>query len=297
MKRVSESLFFDIRGLRYHVRRWGRPDAPALLMLHGWMDASASFQFLVDALEGDWQVYAPDWRGFGETAWSDAPSYWFPDYLADLDRLLDVLPLSEPVDLIGHSMGGNVACLYAGVRPARVRRLINLEGLGVAMRPPEEAVTRYGRWLDELARPTGFRTYDSFDAFAQRLQQRNPRLTAERAHFLARHWGRQTADGRVVLRGDPAHKLVNPVPYRLPEAMACWRQVIADVLWVEGEESGAPARLHLSEADLAERRACFRSLRLARLPDADHMLHHDQPEALARLIEAFLAETGGEKGA
>src|SRR5690606_37160511 len=89
VKRVSESLFFDIRGLRYHVRRWGRPDAPALLMLHGWMDASASFQFLVDALEGDWQVYAPDWRGFGETAWSDAPSYWFPDYLADLDRLLD----------------------------------------------------------------------------------------------------------------------------------------------------------------------------------------------------------------
>jgi len=285
----SVSLHFDVRGLRYHVRRWGSPNAPRIVMLHGWMDVSASFQFLVGALQRDWCVLAPDWRGFGETQWSGAPSYWFPDYLADLDRLLAILHADGPVDLLGHSMGGNVACLYAGIRPHRVRRLINLEGLGVTMRPPEEAVTRYARWLDELATPSEFNNYPSFEALAQRLMQRNPRLMPERADFLARHWGRISETGEVVLRGDPAHKLVNPIPYRLPEAMACWRKVTADVLWIEGGASGAAARLHLSEADIAERRACFAALRCEVVPDAGHMLHHEQPEALARLIEGFLA--------
>lgn len=292
----SESLFLDVRGLRYHVRRWGDPQAPVLFMLHGWMDVSASFQFLVDELKDDWCVVAPDWRGFGETQWSGAQSYWFPDYLADFDRLLDELYPKTSVRLVGHSMGGNVACLYAGIRPERVSHLVNLEGLGVAMRPPEEAVSRYERWLDELAVPTLFNTYPSFEAFAERLMQRNPRLNVTRADFLARHWGRQTESGEIVLRGDPAHKRVNPIPYRLPEAMACWRRITAPVLWVEGAESAAAQRLNLSAEDIAERRACFASIQCATIPAAGHMLHQEQPEALARLIETFLV-SGDAKAA
>jgi pimeloyl-ACP methyl ester carboxylesterase len=54
-----------VRGLRYHVRHWGDPQAPKIFMMHGWMDMSASFQFMVDALQQEWHVIAPDWRGFG----------------------------------------------------------------------------------------------------------------------------------------------------------------------------------------------------------------------------------------
>ena len=61
----SRSRFVPIRGLSYHVRTWGDPAARKLFLLHGWMDVSASFQFLVDALADDWHVLAPDWRGFG----------------------------------------------------------------------------------------------------------------------------------------------------------------------------------------------------------------------------------------
>src|SRR4051794_15409115 len=67
--RASESLFFDVRGLRYHVRHWASRGAPKVVLLHGWMDVSASFQFLVDELQGAWDVYAPDWRGYGLTDW------------------------------------------------------------------------------------------------------------------------------------------------------------------------------------------------------------------------------------
>ncbi|MGB7543137.1 MAG: alpha/beta hydrolase [Burkholderiales bacterium] len=285
----SESVFVTVRGLRYHCRCWGEARAPLLFMLHGWMDVSASFQFLVDALRRDWRVIAPDWRGYGLTAWTDGDSYWFPDYFGDLDALLAHLQPDAPATLIGHSMGGNVAVMYAGIRPQRVARVVDLEGFGMAGTRPEQAPRRYARWLDELAgKAPAFRDYDSFDALAERLCGNNPRLERDQALFLARHWGRAKMDGRVELASDPAHKLVNPVLYRLEETEACWRNVAAPVLWVTGAETKALEHLKLSEADLAARKACFRNLTERVIADAGHMLHHDQPQRVAEAIEEFL---------
>jgi pimeloyl-ACP methyl ester carboxylesterase len=286
--RPAESRYFDVRGLRYHVRSWPSPGAPKIVLLHGWMDVSASFQFFVDELHGQWDIHAPDWRGYGLTDWGRADCYWFPDYLADLDVLLAQLGAEGPVHLVGHSLGGNVACMYAGVRPERIARLVNLEGFGMAPTRAEDAPRRYARWLEELRDRPGFRPYAGFDELARRLRKDNPRLDVERADFLARHWGRETEKGEVVLRGDPAHKIVNPVLYRYEEVRACWQQVRAPVLWVDGAQSDTPRRIGLDAAQLAERRSHFRTLHHEMLPDAGHMLHHDQPGALARLVEAFL---------
>jgi pimeloyl-ACP methyl ester carboxylesterase len=290
--RDSESLFLAIRGLRYHVRRWPPPSdrsgAPRMFLLHGWMDVSASFQFVVDALRGDWDVYAPDWRGYGLTEWGRSDSYWFPDYLADLDKILEHFSRQDAVNLVGHSLGGNVAALYAGIRPARVARLANLEGFGMAPTRPEQAPKRYARWLNELHERPTLRPYRDFDALAERLRAGNPRLTREKADFLARHWGKQEGE-TVVLRSDPAHKIVNPLLYRIEEVQACWREVSAPVLWVDAAESDTLKRLGLSEVQHAERRNSFQNLKHVTVRDAGHMLHHDQPEEVARLIEAFLA--------
>jgi pimeloyl-ACP methyl ester carboxylesterase len=278
-----------VRGLRYHVRRWPGDAARRMVLLHGWMDVSASFQFLVDALAQDWDVYAPDWRGYGLTDWGKSDCYWFPDYIADLDLLLERIQADAPVNLIGHSLGGNVAALYAGVRPARIRRLVNLEGFGMAATQPEQAPKRYALWLDELHENGGFRPYPDFGALADRLQKNNARLARPRAEFLARHWGRELPDGRVLLRGDPAHKIINPVLYRFEETRACWAQVSAPVLWVDAAESETLKRVGLSAEQYAERRAWFGSLRYVTVHNAGHMLHHDQPEQVAHLIEEFLA--------
>ena len=258
-----------------------------MVLLHGWMDVSASFQFLVDALRKDWDVYAPDWRGYGLTGWGKSDCYWFPDYIADLDLLLESFHKEEAVNLVGHSLGGNVAALYAGVRPARVARLVNLEGFGMQATRPEQAPKRYARWLDELREPSQLRPYGNFAALADRLQQGNARLSREKAEFLARHWGREEGGG-VVLRGDPAHKIVNPVLYRYEEVRACWQQVAAPVLWVDAAGSDTLKRLGLDAAQHAERRAAFRNIEYVTVQDAGHMLHHDQPAAVARLIEGFL---------
>lgn len=291
--RPAESQFFEIRGLNYHVRRWRTGTGAAgalrrLVLLHGWMDVSASFQFLVDALQGEWEVFAPDWRGYGLTEWGRSDCYWFPDYVADLDGLLERIQPGAPVDVVGHSLGGNVAALYAGIRPQRVARLVNLEGFGMRRTQPDQAPKRYADWLDELRDPPRLKPYVGFSELADRLQKSNPRLRRDRAEFLAQHWGRLADDGQVVLRGDPAHKIINPVLYHYEEARACWESITAPVLWVDAVDSEIPRRMKLSAGDYADRRNAHRDLRYVTVQEAGHMLHHDQPERVAQLIEDFL---------
>ncbi|WP_250499640.1 alpha/beta hydrolase [Caballeronia sp. GAWG1-5s-s] len=291
----SRSEFVDARGVRLHVRRWGSPDAPMLFMLHGWMDVAASFQFVVDALAGDWQVLAPDARGFGLSDWPVAQKggghYYFPDYLADLDALLDHYAPTDRVDLVGHSMGANVALLYAGARPARVRRVVDLEGFGLPATRPSQAAGALTRWLDDLRAPPPLRPYASLDEVADRLIRTNPRLARSRARFLAQHWSRQEADGAFHLLADPAHKLRSPVLYRLDEVMAVWSRVQAKVLHVEAEGSPTLASFagSIPIAEFKTRFAAFPDWREEIVGDAGHMIHHDQPERIAALIESFCA--------
>lgn len=285
--KTSISAFHDIRGLRYHVRTWGDRRDPPLFLLHGWMDVSASFQFLVDCFDQARYFVAPDWRGFGLSAWA-REGYWFPDYYADLDLLLDLYAGGAPADLVGHSMGGVVACTYAGVKPERVAKVVSLEGFGLARTTPALAPGRYRRWLAELREPPEFRHYQSFDEVAGRLQRNNPRLRREMADFLARHWAREHAPGDVRLMSDPRHKMTNPYLFRLDEILACWREARAPALWVFARDSQGTGYLKDTPEQLAERKGAFRELREEWLDDCGHMMHHDQPEKLARLIEAFL---------
>jgi pimeloyl-ACP methyl ester carboxylesterase len=275
-----------LRGRCCHVRLWGEDGAPQLLMLHGWMDGAASFQFVADALKGNWQLIAPDWRGFGASEPNDGP-YWFPDYLADLDAMLLHYASGDAICLLGHSMGGNVAGLYAGVRPERVRRLVLVEGLGLAATDPAEAPARFRRWLDQVLAPPAGREYADRAELAARLQQQNPRLSSSRAEFLAAQLGRTVDSGRVVFAADPWHRVVNPVLYRLEEAKACWRSVSAPVLWVTGAESTVHRQFVEQPDEYGSRLACFRDVREAVVADAGHNVHHDQPERLAQLVEEF----------
>jgi pimeloyl-ACP methyl ester carboxylesterase len=301
MFRPSRSEFIDVRGLRYHLRCWGEPAGArhTLVMLHGWMDVSASFQFVVDALGDGWRVIAPDWRGYGLTERSPADSYWFPDYLADLERILDAVA-RDPAVLVGHSMGGNLALLYAGIRPGRVRAVVNLEGFGLRETRAAQAPGRYAQWLDELQAGAALRDYASAADVVARLRRNNPRLTAARAEFLARHWAQQQPDGRWAVAGDPAHRIVNPVLYRLDEVLACWARIACPVLWVRADDTDVLRHVADDPAaalrEVERRRAAIADVEEVVIEDAGHRVHHDQPERLAQVIRGFFTRRIEEGG-
>jgi pimeloyl-ACP methyl ester carboxylesterase len=289
---ASRSEFVPVRGLQYHVRHWGREGAPVIVMLHGWMDVSASFQFMVEHLQGDWHVIAPDLRGFGLTEAPGTDTYWFADYLADLDALLRHYVPEGQVNLLGHSMGANVVSMYAGIRAERIRRLVNLEGFGLPSCHAQQAPARYVKWLNELQQQPMLKTYASQQEVAARLQKTNPRLSHDKAAFLSACWSRQNADGRWEILGDPAHKQTSPVLFRVEEFLACWSQITAPVLWMEAADTDIWSWMGPKEqarGEIDRRLAHITHLRKEMIQDAGHMLHHDQPELLAKLIEDFLA--------
>jgi pimeloyl-ACP methyl ester carboxylesterase len=293
----------DVRGQQLQVLQWGDPaqatdTAPLTVLVHGWMDVAASYQFLVDALRAQpgWRtrpLLALDWRGFGGSYLASGPApdgdYAYVDYLADLDAVLDRVSSGRAVNLIGHSMGGNVVMLYAGARPGRIRRLVNLEGVGLPVAAPEEAPRRLAAWLDGLKTPVALKDYDSVAAVAARLRQNNPRLTPERAQWLAGHWAHE-AGGRWHINADPAHKRPGPHLYRLEEVLATWRAITAPTLVVEGADTAVYQFFNgrHTRDDFLQRVAVLQNTTHRVLPDAGHMLHHDQPEELAAWLADFL---------
>jgi pimeloyl-ACP methyl ester carboxylesterase len=279
----------SIRGLDHHLIRWGPDSDDPVLVLHGYADCAASFQFVADEVSPELPLVAIDWRGFGGSA-RNPGGYWFPDYYADLEQFIDTLCPRNPARLVGHSMGANVAMIYAGVRPARVRRLVNLEGFGLPRTEPSQAPDRIGKWLDQQREAAEFADYADTAELAARILKRNPRLTPERAAYVAECWSAPKAGGGVRLLTDPAHKLVNPYLYRREEMEACWRRIEAPVLLVVGAQSDLVARLG-GEGGVAMFRPLVRVLSIEQVTGAGHMLHHEEPRAIARLIESFVGDT------
>ena len=281
---LSRSDFVAIRGLRYHVRRWGSLQAPKVFLLHGWLDVSATWQPVAEVLASKYQVLCPDWRGFGHTQWPQ-DGYWFPDYVADLAALTDHYSAEAPFPLVGHSMGAQVASLYAGLRPARVSKLVCIDGLFLPDMEPALAPKRFTHWLDELKDPPQQKRYVSFEDLAARIRRRHPHLSAERTLFIARCWAGEDGQGKVRLLADPKHELRGPGLYRAAESEAIWKNITAPTLFLDAEKSDFGKAI--SPAEIKRRRTLFRTHSEEDIAGAGHMLHFDAPEETGRRITDF----------
>ena len=296
VKRISRSEFVPIRNLQYHVQIWGEPaaDKIPMVMVHGWMDVAASYQFVVDALSHDHYVIAPDWRGYGKTPSGGVDNVWFPDYMADLDFLLDHYAPNGPVNLIGHSLGGNVVMHYAGVRPERIRCLVNLEGFGLPATVPAQAAGRYAKWMDELKKlhrgEMDLKAYDDISGVARRLMKTNPRLSPDKANWLAQHWAAKNEQGKWAILGQPAHKVSSAHIYRVDEVAELYKRLTMPVLAVEASDNSLNMwwKGAFTLDQYHERIQCIPNVEIACIDEAGHMMHHDQPEVLAALIERFI---------
>ncbi|HGJ8975517.1 TPA: alpha/beta fold hydrolase [Pseudomonas aeruginosa] len=286
--KTSYSEFIELNGVRHHIRRWGPPEAPLLVMLHGWMDMSATHQFVVDAFAREWNIVAPDWSGFGKSDWNPG-GYSLLQYVADLDSLLQHYSPDRPVRLIAHSMGANVANIYVGARPQRIGHYVNIEGYAPVPGFFEGTLGQtVGRWLDHVRQPGQGRPYADHAQLALRLQESNKRLSAERAEFLAGHLGAYDKDGQVRICADPMTRFFAPISLHREQLMAFWSDLQAPVLCLRGGRSFISKAFDGLEADLAERIAALPNGREVLIPEGTHNMHHEMPEQVAALIESFL---------
>jgi pimeloyl-ACP methyl ester carboxylesterase len=277
-----------VRGLDLHLTRWGPETAASespLILLHGWLDVGETFQFMVDAFKKDRPIVAPDWRGFGR---SERPQegYGFPDYLGDFDELMDLIS-PVPARIVGHSMGGNIACLYAGLRPERVRCLVSLEGIGMPRTSAQQAPQRMRKWLDQIKAPAIEKNYNDFEQLTAIIQFRYPRLSPGIAEFVARAWGLPDEHGRVRLAADPRHHWANPILYKREDAEATWREIQAPLMMMLGDQSDYLNRLG-EDGTLEALRQAYPGVEITTVAGAGHMLHLERPDSVAALVEPFL---------
>ncbi len=275
-----------LRGLDINVRHWGHKDSPPVFFIHGWMDSSPTFQFLVDELTHEWHVIAPDLRGYGLSEWIDR-AYWYPDYYADLEAVFDYYSPSEPVRVVGHSMGASITSVYAGVRSERVKQLVMLDFLGLKPDTSITAPQQLEAWLNNAIAPPRVNRYSSVASMTEKLMSTNHRLTKERAHFLAASMNRKLEDGAYIFAFDPWHRVPAPFIYRIEDSMAAWRSITAPVLLVVSDSGFVMSRFGSSGEDFERLAGCFAHIKSTVVSNAGHNVQHDQPKVLAEIIEDF----------
>ncbi len=277
-----------VRGLQTRIQEWGDPAKPTLVMLHGWMDCGATFQYVAEHLQNDFHIVAPDLRGFGET--EHAQGYWFPDYYADLHVILDSYSADQPANLVGHSMGGNIVSMYAGIQPHRVSKVLILEALGMPPTEPADTPKKYRRWMQEILSGEPSKVYPSVEVFKMSIRKGNPSLSEDRVEDLVHLWGKPMGDDAAYqLKHDHNHRYTNPIRYNYDDVLEVWKEITAEVGLVMADQSWMYQRIaesgRLQEAlDVMG----IREENYAVVTDSAHMLHIEQPEQTANQIRRFL---------
>ena len=273
-----------INGIDYQIYTWGTTKNPILFLLHGWLDCGGGFEFFAKDLAKEFYLVAPDLRGYGLSGHTTSPlGYFFFEYVADLHALLNEVSPEKTVALLGHSLGGAVASVYGAMFPNRISALINLEGFGFQRPGGRQPVERARNWLEGMP-PKSFPIYPDRNAFAKRLQGSNPRLSAERAKVLAKHLGRPVPGG-YQMAADPSHRLLEPYHFPQETLAAFWDAIAAPSLfvWSDLSELGK----WFSEHKVTENFPKNAQVKMVR--DCGHMIHHEKPEILSRMVRDFLA--------
>lgn len=281
--RNAEELRIELPSATLAAKRWGDPSAPPLLALHGWLDNAGSFDELAPRLTGRWQVIALDLRGHGHSS-HIAPGAWYHyvDYFDDIGAVLGHFGWTR-VDLLGHSLGGTLASLFAAAYPERVGELLLVEALGPLTTTLEDALPQLRRALDQHAafaarRPLRvFATLD--EAVAARMMANDLSDAAARA-IVAR--GVQQVEGGYVWSSDPRLTLASPQRYGEEQVRAMLRGIHARTRLVLAD----PPTSYLPAEMMDARAACVADIRVTRI--AGH--HHLHLENAAAVADALLAD-------
>lgn len=280
---------FISQRLRLHYVDWGNPGAPPLILQHGGRDHCRSWDWVAEELAKDWHVIAPDLRGHGDSAWAPDGNYEMNGLVYDFAQLVHTLG-HDQVTIIAHSLGGNIASRYTGLYPEKVRRFVNIEGLGPSpkTRAEREAAgyaNRFREWIDKRRAAAGRipRRYPSIEAAYARMKDENSFLTDEQARHLTIHGASRNEDGTWSWKFDP---YLNVWPFEdVPESRTeeLWGDISCPMLLLYGANSWASNPEKDGRLDLFKN-----DPKVIEFENAGHWLHHDQFDRFMAEVRAFL---------
>ena len=281
---------FISQRLRLNYVDWGNREAPPLILQHGGRDHCRSWDWVAEELRHDWHVIAPDLRGHGDSAWSPDGVYAMNAFVYDFAQLVHTLGYDQ-VTIVAHSLGGNIATRYTGLYPDKVRKLVNIEGLGLS--PQLQAQTdamstaeRLRKWIEDKRKAAGRlpRRYPTIEAAYARMKDENAFLSDEQARHLTIHGINRNEDGTWTWKFDNYLNVWSSTDIPYAEVEKLWQAVACPMLLLYGADSFAsnPAKDGRIEH--------FRTARLIEYANAGHWLHHDQLDRFVGDVKSFLAE-------
>lgn len=277
------SLLTEINGLTCHFLRWGDPDAPAALLLHGLRSYARTWESIAHVLSEDHCVIAPDFRGRGDSSWDPKRDYYTDAYVSDVEGLVAHLGL-ERFALVGHSMGGTVGYAYAARHPEQVEVLV-VEDIGPGSSTAGAGAERIRREVSSI--PSGFESLDAVRAYWQGIRPGiSERALASRIENTVRpaengrwEWKLDMAGIRAArLSGDPAGSV---------DLWACVEALRCPTLVIRGGRSDF---LPVETCEQMAKRQPL--LRWREIPDAGHYAHDDDPTMFDSLVADFIAGRG-----
>ena len=234
---------------------------------------------LAAALLPRFRTIAYDQRGRGESDWDPARQYYTDAYVRDLEAIAGELRLKR-FDLLGHSMGGIAAYVYAAAHPQQVRRLI-VEDAGPGASEDSAGSTRIRQEL--LSAPGSFASWDAAVEFMRKLR---PTVTEAARQDRLRNMLKQRADSTWTWQYDHAgiaQARLDPDPSRVVDLWSHVAAITSPTLVLRGGRSDYLKR------DTAEAMSARNPvIRWREVADAGHYIHDDQPEVVAELVSSFL---------
>ena len=273
---MPSSRFLTVNGLQLHYLEFGDPAKPGLICIHGLGGNAHNFDALAPQLTSRWYVIAVDVRGRGESQWGPPGDYNPSSYVSDLAGIIDALKL-ERVALIGTSMGGMIAMIYAAGYPERIERIV-LNDVGPEVDPV--GLNRISAYMTSA--PTEFADLDEVVAHYRETYPPVRELPDAILREFVRWSVKPGANGRLGWKLDPA---VRNIPRTGSEArqMDLWvpfARINVPVLVVRGAESDV-----LSRATADRMRMVVRTTSVVEVPGVGHAPSLVEPVALTALKE------------
>lgn len=281
------SHFFYSHRLKLQFWDFGSDGKPPLLLVHGGLDHARNWDWVARALRETYHVYALDLRGHGNSAWAYGAMYTIGEHVLDVSALADVIG-EFPLAVIGHSLGGIISLMYAGIYPDRVSKVVSIEGFGFPSehRVHRPASQRLREWIETIRKSEHREqhSYPNLDAAVARMKEANPHLKDEVARHLTMHGTNWNADGSLIWKFDNYARAFPPYGYDIQELQEVTGRITCPALLFWGLESW------MTDPEADGRITSIPNYRLVKVPNAGHWLHHDQLDIFLEETQRFLAE-------